>query len=294
MDLRQLRCFVAVAEDLHFHKAARRLGIAQPALSRTIKKLEDDLGATLLVRTNRKVELTDAGYILLKGATRVLGQMNRLVDDVRSGHKGKRSVLRIGYTDNAINGVAPRLLKAFQSAHPDIELQLQHLVTANQFRSLEDGVIDLGFATGQQGRSGFESLCIQRERFICLVYDDHPLAGKQGIKLRDLAEEPMVRGEPTDWAHFHSALKPSFLRAGFEPIVAQEGLTTASIQRLVSCGMGVAILTETVAETLVPNVQVLALEDVSDSLSTMVIWKTGEISSATDNFVRFLNGEFCR
>ena len=98
----------------------------------------------------------------------------------------------------------------------------------------------------------------------------------------------MVRGVPSEWEHFHAYLRPSFLRAGFEPIVAQVGLTTASIQRLVACGMGIAILTETVAETLVPGVKVLGLDGVKDRLSTMVLWKTQPMTSAKSSFVSFL------
>ena len=291
MDLRQLRYFVAVAEELHFHNASRRLGIAQPALSRTIKTLENDLGVALFERTNRKVELTESGRVLLKGGKELLGRTHRLIEDVRHCHKGKRGVLRLGYTDNAINGCAPALLKEFQLAHPEIDLRLHHLVTADQLRSLDEGAIDLGFATGQQAPPGYDSIFIQQERFVCLVYDGHPLSERDSVRLRDLAGEPMVRGVPSEWEHFHSALRPSFVRACFEPVIAQEGLTTANIQRLVACGMGIAVLTETVAETLVPNVKVLALEDVSDRLHTMVLWKTDQTSLATKDLVSFLRDQ---
>ena len=104
MDLRQIRCFVAVAEELHFHNAARRLGVAQPALSRTIKTLETELGTILFERSNRKVVLTQAGQTMLEGSNKILHLSERLVENVRAAGAGKKGTLRLGYTDNAING----------------------------------------------------------------------------------------------------------------------------------------------------------------------------------------------
>ena len=288
MDLRQIRCFVAVAEELHFHNAARRLGVAQPALSRTIKTLETELGTILFERSNRKVVLTQAGQTMLEGSNKILHLSERLVENVRAAGAGKKGTLRLGYTDNAINGALPKLLKQFQSDFPDIELQLHHLVTSRQFASLEDESIDLGFATASQVPPGFESLRLQREHFVCLVPEDHRFASLQRIKLKDLRGEPMVRGIASEWAHFHAHLRPAFLRAGFEPTIAQESLTTSSILRLVSCGMGIAILTETTSETPIPGVKRLEIDDMDVQLSTLAIWKAASLPTAKSSFVGFL------
>ncbi|MEP6017104.1 MAG: LysR family transcriptional regulator [Paracoccaceae bacterium] len=288
IDLRHFRCFVAVAEELHFHKAAKSLGVAQPALSRTIRNLENELGVTLFKRSNRSVEITKAGQSLLKGCKEILNKTNKIVEDARLVHQGKIGTLRIGYTDNAINGHAPDLLKRFQATQPDIELRLSHTVTSNQLIDLEEGRIDFGFATGSVARAGYDHCCIQRERFVCVVYKGHRFANRKSIRLEDLANEPMVQGVPEQWEHFYSYLTPMFRRAGFEPAIAQEGLATSDILRLVACGMGISILTESVADTLAPGLKIIQLDDVSDHLDTIVVWRTDQTNSAKEHFISFL------
>jgi DNA-binding transcriptional LysR family regulator len=288
IDLRHFKCFVAVAEELHFHKAAKRLGVAQPALSRTIQNLENELGVTLFLRSNRSVEITTAGVEFLKGCKEVLNKTSQIIEDVQRVHQGKIGTLRIGYTDNAINGCAPQLLKRFQSQEPDIELRLAHKVTSEQLRGLEDGTIDFGFATGSVARAGFEFLCIQRERFVCVVYDGHIFSDRKRLLLKELANEPMVQGVPEQWEHFQSYLTPMYRKAGFEPTVSQHGLTTSDIMQLVACGMGIAILTESIGDTLAPGLRIVPLEGVEDSLDTIVVWKTDQANSAKAYFVSFL------
>lgn len=288
IDLRHLRCFVAVAEELHFHRAAKKLGVAQPALSRTIQNLETALGVTLFLRSNRSVEITTAGVGFLKGCKEVLNKTSQIVEDVQRVHQGKIGTLRIGYTDNAINGYAPQLLKRFQSQQPDIELHLTHKVTSEQLIGLEDGTIDFGFATGSVARAGFDYLCIQRERFVCIVYDGHKFADRKSLQLKELASEPMVQGVPDQWEHFQSYLTPMYRKAGFEPVIAQQGLVTSDIVQLVACGMGIAILTESIADTLATGLKIVSLEGIADSLDTIVVWKTDHANSAKAYFISFL------
>lgn len=290
IDLRHFRCFVAVAEDLHFHKAAKRLGVAQPALSRTIQNLERALGVPLFVRSNRSVEMTTAGKSFLKGCREVLNRTTQIVEDVQRVHEGRIGTLRIGYTDNAINGHAPQLLKDFQFLQPDIDLRLKHTVTSNQLVDLEEGTIDFGFATGSVARPGYGYCCIQRERFVCVVYDGHRFSDRKTVRLAEFANEAMIHGVPDQWEHFHSYLMPLYRKAGFEPMVAQVGLATSDILRLVACGMGITILTESVADTLPPGVKIVPLEYVSDHLDTIVIWRTDQINSAKEHFIGFLQG----
>ena len=210
IDLRHFRCFVAVAEELHFHRAAKRLGVAQPALSRTIKTMENELGVTLLERSNRRVELTHVGEIFLTGCRKCLEHSERIIEDMQRVQQGSIGTLRIGYTENAMNGQLPSLLKAFKGQTPDISLVLTHSVTSEQVSQLEDGSIDLGFATGNLAKTGFESIRIQSERFVCVVYDSHPFATRSSICLSELAEEPMVQGARAHWQHYYSRLAPLF------------------------------------------------------------------------------------
>lgn len=288
IDLRHFRCFVAVAEELHFHRAAKRLGVAQPALSRTIKNLEDSLGVTLLIRSNHSVEITKAGLSLLQGCREVLHRTSQVIEDAKLVHQGKLGTLRIGYTDNAMSGIAPNLLKTFQQVHPDIELRLTHTVTANQLVELELGTIDFGFATGSVARPGMDFLRVQRETFVCIVYEGHRFADRKRVRMKELVNEDLVQGVPEQWEHFNSYITPLFRKAGFEPIIAQVGLATSDILRLVSCGMGIAILTDSVAGALAPGLKAVALEGVTDRLDTIAVWKTDQINSAKAHFISFL------
>ena len=288
IDLRHFRCFVAVAEELHFHKAAKRLGVAQPALSRTILNLEHSLGVTLFVRSNRNVEITIAGQSFLKGCREILNRTQQIVQDAQRVHQGKIGTLRIGYTDNAINGYAPDLLKNFQRSQPDIALQLTHSVTANQLAELEEGIIDFGFATGSVARSGFSHLCIQRELFVCIVYEGHPFFGRESVHIREFSNEVMIQGTPEKWEHFNSYLTPLYRKAGFEPIVSQMGMATSDILRLVACGMGITILTESVADILPPKLKAIPLQEITDQLETIIIWRTDQTNNAKEHFVSFL------
>ena len=288
IDLRQLRCFVAVAEELHFRRAAIRLGIAQPALSRTILNLENELGATLFVRTNRIVEITTAGKTFLVGCHRVLNSMERTIENTRRVQDGKMGSLRIGYTDNAIGGCMPDIIKDFQDLQPDIDLQLHQSVTAHQLKGLEEGELDIGFVTGANNRPNFETCLVQSEEFVCVVYEGHPFAHRSSIRLEELVGEDFIHGTPADWEYFFSYLIPLCRKSGFEPKIVQEGSNTTAILGLVACGMGITILTDCVRNSVGSGLVVVSLEEVFERLDTVAIWKTDTANSAKDRFIEFL------
>jgi len=288
LDLRHFRCFVAVAEELHFHRAAKRLGVAQPALSRTIKNLEQALDVRLLERSNRQVELTEVGKSFLQGCRECLENSNRVIEDARLAQQGIIRTLRIGYTENAMNGRLPGLIKKFKIQAPDIKLLLVHLVTSEQLGQLEEGKIDLGFATGNIKRPGYASIRIQSERFVCVVYEGHHFASRTNLCLSELLDEPMIQGAKEHWQHYHSHLIALFRNLGFRPNIVQEGLTTSEVQRLVACGIGITVLTETVVESLSPGLVVIPIGDVNDRLDTIAVWRSNSNKIAKDQFISFL------
>ena len=155
-DLRHIRYFVAVAQELHFRRAAERIGVAQPALSRAIQYLESELEVKLFLRTNRSVEITHAGQIFLDGCLSVLDSIDHVIENTRLTHQGKIGSLRIGYTDMAIAGRLPNLLNSFQRLQPNIVLQPHHDVTVAQLQKLDEGHLDVGFVTGPISRKGYE------------------------------------------------------------------------------------------------------------------------------------------
>src|SRR5216110_3248915 len=189
-ELWQLRYFVAVAERLHFGRAAEALHISQPPLSRAIRALEEELGVALFTRTRRRVELTPQGARLLEEARRVTGQLERTVHELRAMAAGGHARLRIGFVSLADYGVLPGLLKAYKSAQPGVRLALREMLSPDQAAALAAGELDFGLllppVTGE-----FEHIVVQRERFVVALPARHRLARSHGkLSLSELAGDP--------------------------------------------------------------------------------------------------------
>lgn len=286
--LRHIRYFIAVAEEQHFRRAAVRLGVAQPALSRAIKHLEQELEVTLFDRSNRSVQITSAGRTFLNGCRGVVNAVEHTIQDARQVHRGQIGNLHIGYTDMAIAGIVPTLLTAFQAQQPGIVLHPKHHVTSDQLRKLDEGELDIGCVTGPISRPGYEQMPIQSERPICVVYENHRLAGRSSILLEELAHEDFVHGPTKDWEHFYAYLVPLCRQSGFVPNIVQEAYNSAGILGLVACGMGVTVLTENVATSLTNGLVPLPLDGISDQLQTVALWKTETMSGSKSLFIDYL------
>ncbi|MFN3210854.1 MAG: LysR family transcriptional regulator [Roseovarius sp.] len=286
--LRHIRYFVAVAEDLHFRRAAERLGVAQPALSRAIQHLEQELRVPLFERSNRSVVLTGAGTAFLRGAQGILNEVARTVEETRQVHAGQIGTLRIGYTDMAIGGVLPTLLKTFQAQQPGIVLQPHHDVTSTQLTKLDQGELDIGCVTGPINRAGYDQVPIQSESLVCVVYENHPLARRGSIRLEELALQDFIHGPMRDWEHFFSYLIPLCRRSGFVPNIVQEAYNSAGILGLVACEMGITVLTESVRNSLTRDLVILELEDVTERLQTVALWRTEPQSGSKAMFTDYL------
>ena len=287
--LRHIRYFIAVAEELHFRRAAEKLGVAQPALSRAIHYLERELEVRLFNRSNRSVEITSAGFTFLQGCRSVLNSVEHAVENARWVHDGQLGSVRIGYTDMAIAGVLPSILKKFHEQQQRIILQLHHDVTITQMQKLDEDELDVGFVTGPINRFGYEQKLIQSERFVCVVYENHPLAKCDGVKLEELAQENFVHGISKDWKQFYSYLLPLCRRSGYIPKIVQEAFNTSGILGLVACGMGITILTESVRGSIASNLVVLPIVDVLEELQTVAIWKSDAIDGSKKLFIDYLH-----
>ena len=286
--LRHIRYFAMVAEELNFRRAASRLGIAQPAVSRAIRDLEEDLGVALLIRNNRYVQITNAGQRFLEGSLAIMQSIDRTIDQTQRAHLGQVGSLRIGYTDNAIAGTLPGLLKTFRNGQPDIVLSPFHGPTVEQLRRLEQNEIDVGFVTGPIGLSGYEQVPIEEERFVCVTYSGHPFARRCSIRLAELADEHFVHGSSNEWKHFHAYLFPLCRREGFIPRIVQEAFNTAGILGLVASEMGVTVLTENATLAMPPGLRVIPISDINEELKTVAIWKSDAIAGPKNVFAEFL------
>ena len=242
-DLRQLRQFIAVAERLHFGRAAAALHISQPPLSRSIQDLEAKLGAKLLERSRRKVELTAAGAWYLDEARQVLARLERAGRSMAERSAGGTGALRIGFVTIADYSVLPGLLSRFKAAHPGVSLALRELVTESQLEALGAGDLDLGFVLPPLPARDVDSIAVNREPLVVALPGRHALARERGpLGVRALAEEPFVMVPANLARGLSDVVLGVCARAGFAPRIAQEAVQMQTVVSLVSSGLGVAIV----------------------------------------------------
>lgn len=285
-ELRQLRHFIAVAERLHFGRAAAALHISQPPLSRSIRDLERRVGATLLARTRRRVELTPEGARFLEQAKRLLAQLERAVQEVGSMAAGAGGRLRLGFVSLADYGVLPGLLKAYKSARPGVELALREMLSPAQAEALSAGELDFGLLLPPVAGADVEHLVVQRERFVAALPARHRLArGRGRIAVRELADESFVMA-PRDIAPgLHDIVSALAGRAGFAPRVAQEAIQMQTVVSLVSSGLGVALVPGSVANLGRRGVAYREIADAHPRLDLWLAWRRGALGAAAREFV---------
>lgn len=243
MELRHLRYFVAVAEDLHFGRAADRLGIAQPPLSHQIRRLEAELGTRLLHRTNRRVQLSDVGRAFLAEAKLTLMQADRAVDVVRRVKRGQFGQLIIGHQATAEVSVFPRLLPAFTRRHPEVAVAFETpLLPLEQFEMLRDGRIQVGFLRLPANDSRLVIVPLLREPLVAAVPARHPLARRRFVTLRALSREPFVFFSRQRMPGFYDVVMDIWRRAGQKPREIEHTTRLPTIMSLVAIGRGVSLV----------------------------------------------------
>lgn len=242
LDFNQLGCFVAVAEELHFGRAAARLFMTQPPLSRQIQLLEHALGVKLFERTSRSVRLTTAGQVFLVDATRLLGLAEQAANSARRASKGETGRVTIGFTAAAGYEVVPGLLAAAKQALPDIDVVLKELISVAQIEALEANTIDLGFLRPLFSRQRIEFSLIEREPLVVALPANHALVGRESIVLSDMNAQPFIMHSPKEGKYFHDLIIGLFGSSGVTPDYIQYLDQTHTILALVRAGLGIGIL----------------------------------------------------
>lgn len=286
-DLRHMKCFVAVAEEFSFRRAANRLHVAQPALSRTIKQLEERLNVVLLERNNRRVNLTDAGKIFLGGCQRTLASAEQAISDLEKSAMGEIGDLEIGHTELAINGSMPTMLMEFRQVFPRIRPSFGHMVTSRQLDALAEGDIDIGFLTGPINEPFLDCIKIQDERMVVVLSDSNPLASLDEIPMNSLADEPFVVGRLDQWSHFNDHLMSACNMAGIRPTIVQEADTSGGIFGLVAADMGVTIHGDSARNFHRKGVVVRPIADLEYRIPTVVAWNRNTASQPAMRFSKF-------
>ena len=242
MEPRLLRSFVAVAEELHFGRAAKRLHITQPPLSAQIRTLEERLEARLFERDRRHVALTEAGVFLLERARRLLDEAARSSREVTRIARGESGVLAIGYTPTATYEVMPPLVRKFRACSPAVRLEFIELRSPQQPDALRTSRIEVGFACGPVSEDGIFEHVLAKDKFIAALPRRHPLAAKKVIRLRELESEPFVAVRPDVEPTWARACSEALRRARVQIDVVQETDTKVALLGLVASGVGAAFV----------------------------------------------------
>lgn len=282
MDLKQLRYFDVVAETCHFGRAAERLHLAQPALSQAVRRLEAELGVTLLARTTRQVDLTPAGRFFHQEVRRVLRELDDTVAAVRGIAEGSRGVLRVGFTGSSAFTQLARLSRLLRTALPDVALDVQaDLLTPAQVERLLDGRLDLGVLRGPVAAAGIETRSLLQEPLVLALPADHRLVPEPGLEVADVSVDEFVAyADPR--SAVNEAAMASCRRAGFAPIISHRAPGTAALLALVAAGLGVALVPESVRAMQLSGV---VFRDVQDAVSIdlSLAWPTEGSSSIVAN-----------
>jgi DNA-binding transcriptional LysR family regulator len=244
MELRRLRYFVAVAEELSFNRAAKKLHIAQPPLSNQIKQLEEELGVLLFERSSRGVRMTEAGELLLEEARRIFVQVDQTVNVIQRVGHGEVGRLTLGFVPSASNEVLPPILRAFRDRFPEVELFLREMRPDRVVQRLRDKQIDAGFLYLPLEDASLNIECVSREPLVLALPEAHPLSSKQRVELQEVAGEPFVL--PARYQRMpglYGQVTEACRQAGFVPEAVQKDVwLMQTIVGLVAGGIGVALV----------------------------------------------------
>lgn len=290
MELRQLRYFVAVAEELHFRRAAARLHISQPPLSQQIRALEDELGFALLTRTRRRVELTAAGAAFLRDARALLGELEGAVATARRIDAGQTGRLRVNFVGSALFSIVPGAVERFRRARPGVELELRERATVDQLRAVRAGVADVGLVRPPIEDDGeLHAQTVLRERTVAALPTGHALAGLSRVPLRRLAAEPLVLFPRDQATGFHDLLIDSLAGAGVAPRVIQYAPEMLTIIGLVAAGTGVSLVPASVQRLALDGVVYRPVSGAPRS-ELVAITRAGDDSALAQAFVAEATG----
>ncbi|ULR29147.1 LysR family transcriptional regulator [Dickeya fangzhongdai] len=271
IELRHLRYFIAVAEELHFGRAAEKLHISQPPLSQQIQALEEQIGAQLLERNNRNVRLTQAGELFLKEAWAIINQVNQAAERAARIQRGEIGELNIGFTSSApfVKQVSRSLLQ-FRQSYPEVHIQMLEINTKQQIEPLLDGKLDLGVMRNNPLPETLRHQLLLHEPMVAVVHEEHPLAAAPGghISIQQLANEPFVFFAREVGTALYDEVLTLLKKYGISPYITQEVGEAMTIIGLVSSGLGVSLLPASFRRIRVDGVKYLSLQE-KDAISEM-------------------------
>ena len=290
-DLSQLRCFVTVAEELHFGRAAVRLNMTQPPLSRQIQVLERIVDAPLLDRTSRSVRLTAAGRSFLPEARRILKLAESASQVARRIAQGKTGSLKIGFTATTAYGFVPDLIAACRTQLPEVDLSLKEMVSGDQLEALMSGQIDIGLLRPPIGRPEFSAMRVVAERLLVAFPQGHAFAARDTVAPWELDGHPFIMYSPHESRYFHDLVVTLLMRADTRPRYVQHLSQIHSILAMVCAGLGVAIVPEAAANLNFRGVELRPLQvSGPPPVETYLVWRRDDESPLLPPLIEIAGG----
>lgn len=287
MDLRQLRYFTVLADELHFRRAAERLHITQAPLSIAIQNLERELGVQLFLRTQRRVVLTEVGATFRAHALAVLDRLHHGVSDIHDMVSGEAGKLRIGFTAaSALLPFFPRIVSAFRIRYPKVRISLHDLSSATQLRALEERQIDVGIVRScdTQQPAGITLTKLLEDQLVAAMHREHRLAGHTALTIADLRDEPLIFYPPQTGVGIYEPFMRACAASGFVPSVVQEARDPSTLIGLAATGLGIAVVPSELRCIDVPNILFRPIDGPEAMTGVYLAARAGEASTPIASF----------
>ncbi len=272
IEIRHLKYFLAVAEELHFRKAADKLFISQPGLSKQIKQMEEGLNLKLFDRYNRKVELTQAGIYLKREISRHLNDLEKILDHSKLLNDGIEGSLNLGYVGSAMHQLIPNLLLRFKNEHPNIIFDLKEMDNQKQVNDLMYKDIDIGFIRLGSLPKNLESYAVLKENFCLVLPESHEINASNFNDIRQLKNEPFIMFDPSYSPTYHEKIMQIFKDCGFSPIISHNTINASSIYRLVENNLGVSIVPKSLKTGYNMNIKFIELTNIKQQTTLYAAW----------------------
>ncbi|MEP1092986.1 MAG: LysR family transcriptional regulator [Rhizobiaceae bacterium] len=286
MDIRQLECFVAVAEELHFRKAGERLGLSQSALSERISALEHELGARLFFRTTRQVSLTQAGSEFVQDAKRILAEIERSVSNVRHTAESDLRHIRVSGVDQAISMLLPRVLLGFRKTDPNVHVQVLEISSSEQHsQELIGHRTDVAFVRTPQEDDFITSELLHRQPVEVVLAETNPLSNSASLSASDIVDQPIVGYPKHARPILHEALWSGFRQIGAQPNIMCEIIDKSTLLQFVAHGLGIALAPSWVRNIAPPGVVFVPFEPCDNLIDLYVAFRKSGNSDTVKRFV---------
>jgi len=285
MDLRQLRYFLTLADELHFGRAAEKLFIVQPALTKQIQGLENDLGVKLLNRSKRKVELTSAGKYFQEEIKQIVEKLERVKSQTKLVQEGNKGELRIGYVGSCIHTFLPDMLTLLHEQNPQIQTYLNEMTSSSQRIAIENGDLDIAFLRNPLPNQNLGQHLIFSETFSLIVPEKHPINAENFKGVHQLKHEKFILPPKNDGELYYQLQLSICEQAGFTPIIAHETVHGHTVLNLVDHGLGITFLPSSFQHVTTANVKFIELENIPQKAEITAVWNLQNPNPSLNRFL---------